>query len=122
MVSKKQNDDAYLENWRKLLKSTEFASLDDNLKDMVFDFLENRHMGEAKKDFGLMRKLFGNHSKNITLYITFIILVLLIVVGLVHILLPPEYTLTTNLELWQIIGQIITGAMGYIFGAHSSKD
>ncbi len=56
-------------------------------------------MGEARKDFGLMRKLFENYSKNIALYITFIVLVLLIVVGLVHILLLQEYTQTTNFRV-----------------------
>lgn len=122
MVSKKQNNDANLESLRKLLKSAKFASLDDNLKNMVLDSFENLLMSEEKKNFGLMGKLFGNYSKNITLYITFIILVLLIVAGLMHILLPPEYTQTTNLEFWKIIGPIITCALGYIFGAHSSKN
>ncbi len=122
MVSKKQNSDANLENLRQLLKSTEFASLDDKNKEVVLDTLEILVIGEAKKNFSLMGKLFGNYSKNITLYITFITLVLLIVVGLVHILLPPEYTQTTNLEFWQIIDPIITAALGYIFGAHSPKD
>ena len=122
MASKKQNSDANLDNLRKLLMSTEFVSLDDDLKEMVLDSLENLLMDEAKRNFGFMGKLFGNYSKNITLYITLIVVVLLIVVGLMHILLPPEYTQTTNLEFWQIIGPIITSALGYIFGAHSPKD
>lgn len=122
MISKKQNSDENSENLRQLLKSTEFASLDDKIKEVVLDTLEILVIGKAKKNFSLMGKLFGNYSKNITLYITFITLVLLIVVGLVHILLPPEYTQTTNLEFWQTIDPIITGALGYIFGAHSPKD
>lgn len=122
MVSKKQNSDANLENLRQLLKSTEFTSLDDKIKEVVLDTLEILVIGEAKKNFSLMGKLFGNNSKNITLYITFITLVLLIVVGLVHILLPLEYTQTTNLEFWQTIVPIITATLGYIFGAHSPKD
>lgn len=121
MCSKKQDNDIIFENIRKLLKSTEFASVDDNLKDMILDSLKNNHANEGKKNFGLIERLFGNHSKNITLYITFIILVLLIMVGLIYIFLSLKYTQTTGLEFWQIIGPIITCALGYIFGARSPK-
>ena len=70
---------------------------------------------------GLMGKVFGDRSENIARYIAFLIIVLLISVGLIYILLPLEYKETTNEEFWQIIGPIITGALGYIFGSSMKK-
>lgn len=109
-----------LEILRDLLKSDEFSSLDNDLKDIILKTFEDT-TGKSKQDLGTMGKLFGKQPENIALYISFIVTVLLIVVGLVYILLPLEYKETTNLEFWQVIGPIITGALGYIFGANVKK-
>ncbi len=102
-----------------LIKSTEFASLNDDLKDIVLESLENSiRIDKEEKMAGVMGELFGNRSQNITLYIAFIVSILLIGAGVIYILLPPEYKIVSNLEFWQTIGPIITGALGYVFGAH----
>lgn len=118
MDNSKKNRD--LEILRNLLKSDEFSSLNDELKDIILKTFEGA-TSKSKQDFGFMEKLFGKQADNIALYISFIVTVLLIVVGLIYILLPLEYKQTTNLDFWQAIGPIITGALGYIFGANVKK-
>lgn len=112
---------ANLENLHDLLRSTEIASFRDYETDLVLKPLQSILKNATKKGSGIMEKLFGNCSENIPLYIAFIIAVLLIMVGLIYILFPSEYMKTTNLEFWKIIGPIITGALGYVFGTNSKK-
>ena len=104
-----------------LLKSPEFMSLSDDFKATALESLKNAFEDETKKVAGIMGKLFGNHSESTSLYIAFLIAALLIMVGLIYIFFPPEYKATTNLEFWQIIGPIISGTLGYIFGSSSKK-
>lgn len=104
-----------------LLKSSEFMSLSDDLKIKALESLKNTFKDETKKDNGIMGKLFGNRAKNTSLYIAFLVATLLITVGLIYIFLPPQYKGTTNLEFWQIIGPIISGTLGYIFGSSSKE-
>ncbi len=121
MAQKNKNNDTNLEVLCNLVELEGFSRLDNELKDKVFEGFKNALLDEAKKSTGTMGKLFGTHSENIVLYITFIIAVLLILVGLIYIFFPPEYKETTNLEFWKIIVPIITGALGYIFGSGSKK-
>lgn len=114
-------NNANLENLYNLPSSTEFASLRDDVTNLVQKSLESILSDVTKKDPGIMEKLFGNCSENIALYIAFIIAVLLIIVGLISILFPSDYMKTANLEFWKIIGPIITGALGYVFGTNSKK-
>lgn len=104
-----------------LLKSPEFMSLSDDLKITTLENLKNIFKDETKKDAGIMGKLFGNRAENTSLYIAFIVATLLITVGLIYIFFPPEYKATTNSEFWQIIGPIISGTLGYIFGSSSKE-
>ena len=90
------------------------------IKDIILKTFEDT-IGKSKQDLGAMGKLFGKQPENIALYISFIVTVLLIVVGLVYIILPLEYKETTNLNFWQVIKPIITGALGYIFGANMKR-
>lgn len=73
------------------------------------------------KNTGFMGRIFGNYTENISRYIAFIVSMALILVGLIYIALPICYKINTNVEFWQIIAPIITGALGYVFGSGTSK-
>lgn len=120
-MARKKSKDINASLLYELIKSPEFNSLNDDLKKTVFENLENILENETKKGTGIMEKFFGNHSKNIPLYIALIIVISLIIVGIIDIFISPEYKGTTNLEFWQTIGPIISGALGYIFGSGSKK-
>lgn len=110
-----------LEDLSGLIGSNGFDKLNDELKGQAISaFLEAR-ADSKDKETGILGKLFGNKSENISLYIAFIISMSLILVGLIYICFSPEYKQNSNLEFWQIIGPIITGALGYIFGAGARK-
>lgn len=121
MARKKKNLSKNQKTLHNIIQSAEFDSLNDDLKEIVLNILRNILAEEVKKETGIMEKLLGNHSKKTALYITFIIAVLLIIVGLIYIFLPPEYKQTTNLEFWQLIGPIVYSALGYIFGSCTKK-
>lgn len=91
-------------------------ALNDKLKNQILKTYSQE--AEKNRSFlsGLMGRLFGNSPSHISMYIAFIISVLLILVGLIYILIEPDYKVNTNVEFWQIIGPIITGALGFIFG------
>lgn len=87
------------------------------LSDDILEFLlESKKIMEKEKKRSIMEKLLGSYSKNIPIYIAFIIIVLLIIVGIIDLFFSPEYKCFTTLELWNILGPIITGILGYIFG------
>lgn len=121
MAKEKKKKGINLNMLEIIIVSSYFVSLDDNLKKNDLKDLRGIIENESKKSTGIMGRLFGNCSKNISLYIALIIAVLLIIVGLIYIFLPLEYKQTTNLEFWQIISTIITGVLGYIFGSISKK-
>lgn len=120
-MSKDNLKDISPDTLNKLLSSPGFSELNDDLKNKTLDSYFEQHESENEKSTGILGKLFGNKSENICLYIAFIICVSLILVGLIYILLPPKYKQNNDIEFWQIIGPIITGALGFIFGANSKK-
>ncbi len=109
------------EKLTELITSPGFDKLNDELKGKALSTFQETKANNAEKETGFLGRLFGNRSENISLYIAFIISVALIIVGLIYICISPDYKENTNLEFWQIIGPIITGALGYIFGAGSRK-
>lgn len=111
------NKNTDVETFRHLLKSQEFSTFDNELKDIILNSFEITV--NKPENFCTMKKILGNESGNISLYITFIVVAMLIIVGLIYILLPPEYKQTTNVEFWKVLCPVVTGALGYIFGAHT---
>jgi len=109
------------EKLTELITSPGFDKLNDDLKGQALSAFQQTKANQAEKETGVLGRLFGNRSENISLYIAFIISIALIIVGLIYICIPQSYKQNTNLEFWQIIGPIITGALGYIFGAGSRK-
>ena len=109
------------EKLSELITSPGFDKLNDNLKEQVLSALQETKADKAEKETGFLGRLFGNKSENISLYIAFIICMALITVGLIYMFISPNYKQNTNLEFWQIIGPIITGALGYVFGAGSKN-
>ena len=105
------------EKLSELIGSTGFDRLNDELKGEAITAFKEAQATRDNNQTGLLGRLFGNKAENISLYIAFVICLALIVVGVVYICISPEYKQNTNLEFWQIIGPIITGALGYIFGA-----
>ena len=102
-----------------ILASEGFGKLNDNLKGHAINSLQ--HMQEEENATGKFGKLFGTKTENTSLYIAFTISAALIIVGLIYILLPQCYKGDSNLEFWKVIGPIITGALGFIFGANSKS-
>ena len=109
------------EKLTELITSPGFAKLNDDLKGKAISTFQETTANKAEKETGFLGRLFGNRSENISLYIAFIISIALIAVGLIYIWLPSDYKKNSNVEFWQIIGPIVTGALGYIFGAGSRK-
>lgn len=109
------------EKLSELITSPGFDKLNDDLKGKALSAFQETKAIKEEKETGFLGRLFGNRSENISLYIAFIICMALIIVGLIYIFISPDYKQNTNLEFWQIIGPIITGALGYIFGAGSKK-
>lgn len=112
MAKKIQKKDE-VKNLQNYIVSDKFALLDDEMKKQALNTL----LYKSIKEKGFMEQIFGNNSKSTALYIAFIISFLLIIVGLIYFFIPIEYKAATNLEFWQIISPIISGALGYIFGS-----
>lgn len=100
-----------------LIGTTGFDTLNDELKGQAISAVKEAQDKKGERETGRLGKFFGTKSENISLYIAFLICMCLIVVGLIYIFLPAEYKVNSNLEFWQIIAPIITGTLGYIFGA-----
>lgn len=108
-------------NLSELIGSSGFNKLNDELKGAAITAFKEAQANKDKNETGFLGKLFGNKSENVSLYIAFVICMALILVGFLYICFDPAYKQNTNLEFWQIIGPIITGALGYIFGAGVKK-
>ena len=106
---------------RELIESTANVQMSDEMKLKIFELYTQFELERERKANGLMGKIFGNHSEHVARYIAFFVTVILVIVGFVYILIPAEYKQATNAEFWQIIGPIITGALGYIFGSGNAK-
>lgn len=109
------------ESFNTFIDSSGFSSLNDELKSKAIDSFERQQGVSNNNKTGLLGKILGNYTENISLYIAFIVLILLILIGLIYIFIPLGYKQDSNIEFWQLIGPIITGTLGYIFGSNHKK-
>lgn len=105
------------EKLSELITSPGFDKLNDELKGKAIDAFQETQSTRDENKTGWLGHFFGNKSENIALYVAFIICMSLIIVGFVYTWISPDYKINSNIEFWQIIGPIITGALGFIFGA-----
>lgn len=98
------------------ISSSCFGSLNYDLKKTIIKYFMVDQQKAARTSVGMMQKIFGNDSKNIRLYISFVILLLLISMG-IRFTLNATNTSETILEFWKIIGPIITCVLGYVLGS-----
>ena len=103
----------------EIAKTKEFSGLATEVQQQIISAIAEKE--KEGINTGLMGKIFGNYTENISRYIAFIVSMTLIIVGLFYIALPMCYKVNSNVEFWQIIAPIITGALGYVFGSGASK-
>ena len=68
---------------------------------------------------GKLSKLLGSNTNNISLYISFTLCFLLIIVGIIYFWIPKNEREKNILEFWNLIIPIITATLGYIFGRNN---
>lgn len=72
---------------------------------------------------GIIGKIFGNNP-NTAVHIAGLVAILLCVIGGAYTFLPfvkPAEGAMSVAEVWKILVPVITGALGFIFGAHTKK-
>lgn len=98
-----------------LLKLPEFMAMSDDLKIAILEILKSTFEEETKGEARIVNDLFENHTENTSVCIVFLIAVCLILVGTVCFIVSSEYTETTNMEFWQMLGSIISNVLRCIF-------
>ena len=93
-----------------------FNKLNDDLKSKVIETYSANQKHINDKKTGKMASLLGSNSKNIPLYIAFVICILLIIIGVIFQFIPEKNRDSTVIEFWELILPIITSILGYIFG------
>ena len=92
----------------QVLNSPGFDSLNDSDKSLVIKQISSSPQ-EAESAFG---KVFGKKVDSAALYITVLICVIILLIGLIVLLWVQDF----SSEYWKGAFPIITGALGYIFG------
>ena len=93
-----------------------FNKLNDDLKSKVIETYSANQKDINNKKRGKLASLLGSNSKNIPLYIAFVICILLIIIGVQFQFIPEEKRDDTVIEFWKLIFPIITSILGFIFG------
>lgn len=79
----------------------------ESKKILVTSYTEDKNKGWFDKIFG---------AKKVTIYISFVICVCLLLVGIIIMLIESFTGIKINYTIWEKIFPIITLALGYIFG------
>ena len=103
----------------KIMEKEVFNELNDELKGKVIDIYKHYQKQKNESIGGKLSKLLGSNTNNISLYISFTLCVLLIIVGIIYFWIPKNEREKNILEFWNLIIPIITATLGYIFGRNN---
>lgn len=112
-INKNLNSSASLAS---LVSPDNFVKLDSNLQSQIIASVSDNNPQKG----GMMGKLLGTDSKNVSMHIALILcisLILLIVIDFVHAYCVSQ---EVNMELVNKIIPVVTLSLGYIFGKGSS--
>ena len=103
----------------KIMEKEVFNELNDELKGKVIDIYKHYQKQKNESIGGKLSKLLGSNTNNISLYISFTLCFLLIIVGIIYFWIPKNEREKNILEFWNLIIPIITATLGYIFGRNN---
>lgn len=98
----------------EVMNTPGFSSLSKKDQSEVINQLTTSY----KNDAGLFGKMFGNRQDSTIIYITLILCILLLIIGLVVMIAYQEFCS----EYWKGAFPILAGAFGYMYGKNSKKD
>ena len=96
------------ETYADVLNSPGFSALDKSEKKRIITQLSQN----AQDENGKFGKWFGSRINNAIVYITFVICVIILLIGLIVIWSYKEFAA----EYWKGAFPILTGALGYMYG------
>lgn len=100
-----------------IANSENFTKLsDDNQVKIIEGINENK-----AKEGGFMGKLFGTKPENVSMYIAFILCMILLLYCGIDLIGSFFTGRTVNSELWNTVIPVITLALGFIFGKGIEK-
>ena len=96
------------EKYTEVMNSPRFDSLDKKERKRIFDAISRN----TEEENGVLGKFFGNKLSNAIVYITLIICVIILIIGIIVLFAYKEFAT----EYWSGAFPIITGALGYMYG------
>ncbi len=100
------------ESLTDILNSEKFTNLSEASQELIINTYNNKQ----EKSGGLIGKLLGTNTKNITVHMAFILCCIMLAfcgIDLIHSVLAGE---GIQKEMWNFIIPVITSALGYVFG------
>lgn len=99
-----------------------FIKLDPELQNKIVESIKENSEKENKRKNGKVAEIFGSNTQNISLYITALICIILLLIGLIYLFISPDKKNSENIEFWNLIIPVISLSLGYIFGKSKNND